>query len=974
MQIQTRNSSFSITLILGLLLLSAHSTLAQTGAKKLKRGIDTTAVTPSAPTTQSAQTTWSFLSLGACGVDQFIKDHPTFDGRGTIVVVLDDGVDPGIDGLRLTTEGKRKFIDVQDFSGTGDLFYQAASRNGDMLYMGGTQVLKGLDAKSISPIDGKYFYAALDESHFKNGLGDLNFNGSKTDILGVLLFQDKPNHYVAIIDGDADGDIAGEPTLSNFKENGDLVRLRNSRKERHDERFLSAAVNIFPDEHRINLYFADGGHGTHVAGIAAGCNIDGQQGFNGVAPGAELVALKFADNTMGGVTVTNSMKHAYEYVVKLAQESGKPVIANMSFGIGNELEGKAVMDLWLDSILDAHPEVVVCISAGNEGPGISNIGIPSSSRNVISSGAALPYETARDLYGLATTKTVIWDFSSRGAELAKPTIVSPGTAISTVPDYVTRDRYNGTSMSSPYTTGCCAVLASAMKQTFPNYKPNLAAIKRALELGATHIEGATLLDEGAGLANIPKAFEWLSRWQREGKTPAKYAIKVAVPNVNGNGTAAYYRNGYYPKNSERTTFYITPIDQSGDGSRSSKIGFNAYDLVSNSPWLLPVEQSTYRRGDGPLEVNVKYDEKQLQLPGLYVGKILGYRKGSPKTAADFELWNTVVIPYELTPANNFAVEIKNIPVRNGNISRYFFRIPSGTKAIKLRLTSNEGDPKSADAAIFDNDGKSYQYLRLRPTDDESEEKSRWITGDELREGVWEIDVKRGIGSDDETASSVNLTVEAFPIDYSYDYYSTTGNYVKGQFTLTNNSTTTMETGASKATIEGYERFFDTTLATGDTYTMNFKRIGFEKICSFDLSLDRKDYNLFTDIAYQILKSDSSAVSNNALDWRTGWVEVKFADNDSAIYTLKFKGGLADSDKPHTFVLHFRERRIFDPAANDYKVPITMPVTYLYPAQTETVSFIAPQPLPQIPDRYRFYGNLRISLDRNRFEFPLEYSK
>jgi hypothetical protein len=156
--------------------------------------------------------------------------------------------------------------------------------------------------------------------------------------------------------------------------------------------------------------------------------------------------------------------------------------------------------------------------------------------------------------------------------------------------------------------------------------------------------------------------------------------------------------------------------------------------------------------------------------------------------------------------------------------------------------------------------------------------------------------------------------------------------------------------------------------------MNFKRIGFEKICSFDVSLDRKDYNLFTDIAYQLLKSDSSAVNNNALDWRTGWVEVKFADNDSAVYTLKFRGGLANPDKPHTFVLHFRERRIFDPAANDYKAPITMPVNYLYPAQTETISFIAPQPLPQIPDRYRFFGNLRISLDRNRFEFPIEYSK
>ena len=375
-------------------------------------------------------------------------------------------------------------------------FWESAERDGDKLIYNGKSVLTGFDKVNLHVYDNKYFFANLPEKRFQNGLGDLNFNGKKDDNFGVVIFQDAKDHWMAIVDGNADGSVADETALSNYKEHQEVFQFRAGKNaEEKDGRYLTGAVNIFPEEHRINLYFADGGHGTHVAGIAGGYRIDGQTGFNGVAPGAEMIALKFADNTMDGVTVTGSMKRAYEYVIKVAQETGKPVIVNMSFGIGSEIEGRSVMDRWLDSLLDAHPEVTVCISAGNDGPGLSNIGLPGSARTVITSGAALPAETGRDLYGLKMTNAVIWDFSSRGGELAKPDIVSPGTAISTVPDYVMGDRYNGTSMSSPYTTGCCAMLVSGMKQMFPDYKPNANDIKRALQLGATPFANMTMLDQ-----------------------------------------------------------------------------------------------------------------------------------------------------------------------------------------------------------------------------------------------------------------------------------------------------------------------------------------------------------------------------------------------------------------------------------------------------------------------------------------------
>ncbi|HYM20856.1 MAG TPA: S8 family serine peptidase [Candidatus Kapabacteria bacterium] len=914
---------------------------------------------------------WSFLSLGACGVDEFLKQHPTADGRGTIIAILDDGVDPGIEGLLKTSEGKRKIIDVQDFSGTGDLTYQAASRNGDVLIIGSTTVLKGLSQKDIKPIDGKYFYASLDESRFKNGLGDLNFNGSKTDMFGVLIWQDAPEHFSAIVDADADGDVSDDNILYNYKERGDLFRFRSStNKEHHDERFLSGAVNIFPKENRINLYFADGGHGTHVAGIAAGCNIDGQQGFNGVAPGAEVVCLKFADNTIGGLTVSGSMKHAYEYVVRLAEETGKPVIANMSFGIGSEIEGRSAMDEWLDSLLGAHPEVTVCISAGNEGPGLSNIGLPGSARMVITSGAGLPNETAHDLYGLAMSRTVVWDFSSRGGELAKPDFITPGTAISTVPDYVGGDRYNGTSMSSPYTTGCCAVLISGMMQADPKYVPNSNSIKRSLQFSAAHIDNMTQLDEGAGLANVPKAFDELLQWRRSNNAPGNYKISVDVPSAVGIGSAAYYRSGLYPKNGERTEFTIMPLEEKKDGTRSSRLGFNAFDLVSNAKWIEPVQSSIYRRGDGALEASVRYDDNLLKTPGLYTGKILGYKKGSQHLVPEFELWNTVIIPHELTVKNNFTAEIKNIPVHPGYLQREFFRIPAGTKAVEITMATSDGRSNVEGVVVNDN-GETFEHIRLRASN--SGERSQWITGDDISAGVWEIVIKRGIGSDDELPSTANLTVKAYPLDITPSYLrASPKSGLAGEFTMTNQTASEFTPGSMDATVDGYEREFDTTLTTSDTYIFPFNAGSGERDVSFDVSLDRADYNFFTDISLQILRPDSMAIHNGAFDFRSSSAHVTFSSHDTTAYTLKFRGGLADPDKPHAFTLHIRERREFDPLTAHHSAYVISSVRTLHPGQTETFSFRSPKALPLVPEGYRFYGTISFGIGDRKVELPLEY--
>ena len=141
---------------------------------------------------------------------------------------------------------------------------------------------------------------------------------------------------------------------------------------------------------RLDLYFDTGSHGTHVAGIAAGHDIYGVAGFDGVAPGAQLLGLKIANSAQGGISTSGSMLRALDYAIRFAESRRLPLVLNLSFGVGNEIEGEARIDRLIDSVLARHPGVVATISAGNDGPGLSTIGFPGSATRPISVGATLP--------------------------------------------------------------------------------------------------------------------------------------------------------------------------------------------------------------------------------------------------------------------------------------------------------------------------------------------------------------------------------------------------------------------------------------------------------------------------------------------------------------------------------------------------------------------------------------------------------
>lgn len=100
-------------------------------------------------------------------------------------------------------------------------------------------------------------------------------------------------------------------------------------------------------------------HGSHVAGIAAGCNAPSENKYYGVAPGAELVLVSFNGYENGAL---DGVKYIMDYATKV----GKPCVVNLSIGTNlGPHDGCSKADRAIDALCG--PGKIVVGAAGNNG-------------------------------------------------------------------------------------------------------------------------------------------------------------------------------------------------------------------------------------------------------------------------------------------------------------------------------------------------------------------------------------------------------------------------------------------------------------------------------------------------------------------------------------------------------------------------------------------------------------------------------
>jgi len=497
------------------------------------------------------------MPLASTNVWAYRQSHPTYDGRGVLIGILDSGVDAAVPGLLTTSTGDRKILDLRDFSGEGRVRLSAPSIRGDTILVGTIQLL-GMQRVAGMVAPGTVLAGLLRERPLGDmPAGDLNGNGSNGDTLAVVIGR-APDGWVLFADTDGDGSLANERPVRDFLAARETFGWATSGRPSP----LAVAVNFSGTDTApvLDLFFDTSGHGTHVAGIAAGHMLYGVDGFDGVAPGAHVLGLKISNNAHGGISVTGAMVRAIDYAIRFARERRLPLVLNMSFGVGNEREGAARIDAIVDSLLAANPEVLFATSAGNDGPGLSTMGFPGSADRALSVGATIP-----PAFTGAAAGDVVAFFSSRGGEVAKPDILAPGIAFSTVPRWDTgSEDKSGTSMASPHAAGALALLLSGLVQEKRTW--TAAQIKQAVRATGRPMPGAARPDQGAGLLDVIAADEVLRR------LPAMAAVRTLVGGVPGGGILRFIEPG-------RTR--DTTIGVEVRGSLGGRIR-----LVSDAAWLV----------------------------------------------------------------------------------------------------------------------------------------------------------------------------------------------------------------------------------------------------------------------------------------------------------------------------------------------------------------------------------------------------
>lgn len=555
------------------------------------------------------------MPLGSTNAWAFRQAHPTYDGRGVLIGILDSGIDPSVGGLQLTSAGANKVLDLRDFSGEGRIALTPVTVRGDSVRIGpvdlaGVRRVLSLVAPA-SLAGGILTERALGEMP----ASDLNGDGDNADTLAVLVGR-APDGWVLFADTNGDRSLADEKPVHDFLVARETFGWTTSGRPSP----LGIAANFAPGPVPIlDLVFDTSGHGTHVSGIAAGADLYGVQGFDGVAPGAQLLGLKIANNAYGGISVAGSMLAAMDYAIKFARQRQLPLVLNMSFGVGNEREGAARIDALIDSVLTANPELIFATSAGNDGPGLSTMGFPGSADRAISVGATYPPA----FMGSAGTGDVVAFFSSRGGELAKPDILAPGIAYSSVPRWDTgEENKNGTSMASPHVAGALALIVSGLRQERRAWTG--AQVKQAVVATGRPMAGSLAVDQGGGLLDVVAADRVLRR------LPAMAVLRAAA---GGRPAGALFLRGRERPEAD-TTIAVTL-----DGALGGLVR-----LTTSVGWLevpATVQLTPPRTGFG-----IKVRRGQGMVPGVLGGVVTGWATDTT-IGPLFRIPATVVTPIPL---------------------------------------------------------------------------------------------------------------------------------------------------------------------------------------------------------------------------------------------------------------------------------------------------------------------------------------
>lgn len=637
-----------------------------------------------------------YLPTAAIGAPQFIASHPTFDGRGVVVGILDTNIDlllPELQTARtLDGETVPKFADIvasdrnaivpiddaNHISGyiRVDMRTEVTANNSKLSYQ---------NRNYLAPTEGRYRIGTLNERN-PRPTEDLNRDGNPNGSNPLFDLLWSVSTDTVWIDTNQNFNFADEKPMTDYHVRHDIGTFGKDDPKTPIRETVGFTVQTDTRLQSVFVIPGYGIHGTGVSGSAFGADFFGGK-IDGVAPGARLISLPSGRGPRISASVVESLITAMK----------DPRVDLVTIQFGNyspQNDGRATFSIMADRLITKYQKLIFA-SAGNSTDRLSVILSPADARHVVAVGAYMSNETSKVNNGFELRDADnVNGYTSRGPTKdgrLKPNLLAPTNILSTRPGFLPPEKhcetyslppgyqtYTGTSTSAPFAAAGAALLISAAKQSGVKYDPQ--RLRWAMLSSARYLPKYRPEMQGSGLLQIQAAWEALKNAPEPidiiSRAPIKTMLSENLLEANY-GAGIYEREGWTTGQSGRRTLNLTRV--------SGKPGPMNFDLRwtgNDGTFAAPTEVSLPL--NTPVDVQISIAPKTSGIHSAVLNLI------SINGELVHQIMNMVIAAEHFAAGNDFTI------TRAGETEwlhsqSFFVYVPPGTPALRADVRITEGN-------------------------------------------------------------------------------------------------------------------------------------------------------------------------------------------------------------------------------------------------------------------------------------------
>ena len=524
------------------------------------------------------------------------------------------------------------------------------------------------------------------------------------------------SRYRTVIDINETGDLRSLKPLTSFgvDHNYGTFPIHSTNESVH---YVNFAIQFYNHGKVLSIVTDCSPHGTHVAQIAATTATSGVT-TTAVTPSVHLISFKIGDPRLGTMETGPALIRAIQ--LASASKQYHCDVINISYGeaVVHAKSGQRFIQCVNDCVYK-HNTLIVC-AAGNHGPALTTNNAPGGAFSACLSIAAVVTPSMQEtLYSMLPST----DIEEGGIECTKsnnldttftwssvgPTadgdwgvnLCAPGGAIASVPQWCMSKSMlmNGTSMASPHASGCAALLIGACKAENIAFTP--ARIRRALENTSEVLANRSPLEQGFGMIQVHKAWEYIQNNRGDISEDIGFNIEIVNP-CNSNYTSP---RGIYLRQMEETiikhafTVRVEPkFSHVGDSSIISQriLDFQqSITLNATCDWVKSATKITLT-SDGRI-FHLEVDPTKLE-HGLHSAAVSGMFQYNTTEKVIFTV--PIIVAKPILPVQRIT-EIRALEFQHAEIKRLFVVPPFGSTWMDIAVvdTRDNADTDRTSRAI-----------------------------------------------------------------------------------------------------------------------------------------------------------------------------------------------------------------------------------------------------------------------------------